>query len=135
MGILKHAVLPLFAAVHAGIVGLYLSENLGWMKNYPDIYGAQSQIELHLLSIVAGSSLMMMFGCLIGILQEDSHFRGIIAVMNFGIFANEAYDSWFRDGFDPTLSTILTVIAGFGVIVHSNEPGFFTQDKAKKKDM
>jgi hypothetical protein len=56
--------------------------------------------------------------------------------MHFIFFANDAIDTWRRGPeWDPTVMTVFAGVWFIAILVHSQEPGFFTKDKkSSKKD-
>ena len=139
MGILKHGVLPFFACFHLVALSFYVTGNLELLMtvafaDWPRTQDTLTVIEQHALGAgLMGSSMVLLFAAIVGIVKEDSHFRGIAAVMHLIFFANDAFDNWKIEGLDPTKAGILALIALVGVVVHSQEPGLFTQDKEKSK--
>ena len=92
MGLLKHGVLPLFALFHAAMLSLYFSGRLAefpTLAKFPGHEDERTAIEMHLMGAFMGSIMALLFGCVIGIVQENSHFRGILTVMHLLFFAND----------------------------------------------
>mmetsp|Transcript_12610 Transcript_12610/g.21028 ORF Transcript_12610/g.21028 Transcript_12610/m.21028 type:complete len:142 (-) Transcript_12610:88-513(-) len=133
MGLLKHGVLPFFTVFHTFMLTFYFTGNLEKLitiSDWPRTQDELTAIEQHGLGAgVMGGMMILLFAGLVGILKEDSHFRGIAAVMHLLFYVNDTYDNWKIDGLDPTAAGGLALIAAVGVLVHSQEPGFFTKDK------
>lgn len=136
MGILKHVVLPILAVLEAGFVGIFLTGNKLKLPQILELPGAEDErtlMELHFMTAACcGGMGALLFGCLAGILYEDSHFRAMVVVMHLIFFAVDAYDYWTLDGYDPTGATAMFLLCLVGLIIHSQEPGLLTADKSKK---
>jgi hypothetical protein len=135
MGLLKHVVLPVLAVAHAFQAYKILIEGKQELPKYYGWPGADDPLsprELHMMGIVLSVSLTLMVNCISAIVFENSHYRGMAAVLEFIFFACEAYDAQ-TTGFPVTVKAAYAVIALIGLIVHSQEPGIFTKDKTKSK--
>jgi hypothetical protein len=135
MGLLKHVVLPLFALLHLiGSTFYFAKDRLADIvqDSWPGVKEDRTPIELHLLGAVGASHIVMLVGCLVGILVENSHFRGIFTMMLTLFYALDCYDA-YSAGFPYAPLAILTVVGAVGSVIHAGEPGVFTKDKAKDK--
>lgn len=137
MGLLKHAILPIFALFHAFMTFMLLSgskADIPTLGNWPDAedHGDLSSWESHMMGTALSAHAAFLFGCLTGVMREDSHFRSILAVMEGIFFTLEAYDCSLT-GFDVPPVATFAVLAWVGAIVNFLEPGIFTKDKTKAK--
>ena len=142
MGLLKHVIIPFFLALHVYVAYLLLIrpngkrdaiELFGW----PPKPGKKPQDqsftlwEEHALALLGGVQVMLAMGCLLGILQEKSHFRGILIVLELVYLLIGTYDAHQRN--IPTSIPVACIgLAVLGLIVHALEPGLFTQDNKQK---
>lgn len=142
MGLLKHFIFPLFGLVHLNsVVQILLLNNrddlyLMWGRESSDT-SPYTKVELHLGSFVGGASLALLFGCIMAVVKEDSHFRGILLIMHLLVFLVDLYDSYKleTDGF--VVLIVINAILLVSLLVHVNEPGIFTKSKTDgsgKKD-
>jgi hypothetical protein len=139
MGVLKHVLFPAMTLLHIFGVSIYLTGRNHLLPSILAMPGAENErtsIELHLCAVMSGVWLMLLFCCLCGIFYENSHFRGVVAVMHLILFTNDMYDCATREGWGsaaPTLA-IMDIFILVCIIIHSQEPGLFTEDKSTKKD-
>lgn len=138
MGILKHAVLPFFTVVHVIFLSFYVRDDLeGLIKTleWPRSELVElTAVERHGFGAGIGAGMMvLLFAGLVGIFQEDSHFRGLVGLMHLLFYVNDTYDNWKIEGMDPTGAGVFALIALVGVVSHALEPGFFTKDKEANK--
>ena len=134
MGLLKHVVLPLFAAAHGVMVWQLLQGTLGQAMMDAGVVTADYEFttfEQHLLEAIGVTHAMLLFAAVLGIFWESAHFRGILAVMEFVFFAGLAYSDYIH-GYPYQVGAGLATVAAVGILVHSLEPGLLTQDKTKK---
>ena len=148
MGLLKHFVLPLFAVTHfMSVYTVYFSDRAqlpiqaDWPPNSIENIKELTLYENVLLGIVACFHTSFLFGCVVGIVMENSHFRGVFAVMEMIMWGVGGIDVGKFFGYEAMASYssfILCGIAAIGLVVHMNEPGIFTKDKtttsSTKKD-
>lgn len=135
MGILKHVVLPILAIGHAFQAWKILidgKEDLPKFYGWPEAEEKMTPRELHLMGMILSISLALCVNCVAGIFLENSHYRGMATLVEFIFFAAEAYDA-HSTGFPATVKTAFAVVSLIGLVVHSQEPGLFTKDKAKTK--
>jgi hypothetical protein len=135
MGILKHFVLPVLAVGHA--FQLYKivvdgKEELPKFYGWPDAEEPMTSRELHMMGVIVASSLTLLVNCVAGIFLENSHYRGMATLLEFIYFGAELYDAK-QTGFPVNVKAGFAAIALVGLIVHSMEPGVFTEDKTKSK--
>ena len=136
MGLLKHVIFPLFGILHLNTVVQILILNnrddlyLMWGRSQDDT-SPYTKVELHLGAFVGGASVALLFGCIMAVLKEDSHFRGILLIMHVLLYLVDLYDSYKleTDGFVPLL--VINAILLVSLLVHVNEPGIFTKSKTE----
>jgi len=143
MGLLKHAILPFFLVLHVYVAYLILIRPNG-KREAIDLFGwppkpgkkLQDQSftiwEEHALAMLGGVQVMLGIGCLLGILQEKSHFRGILIVLELVYLVVGTYDAHQRN-FPTSLPVVFIGLAVLGLVVHALEPGIFTQDNNTPK--
>jgi hypothetical protein len=135
MGLLKHIVLPLFVVAHSVFACTVLSgqkELVLSMAQFPNADAPLSPLESHLIGAMGGVNLALLVNCLAGIFYENSHYRGMVALVELIVFASDWYDAYLT-GYPTESLTILTILAAAGLLVHIMEPGIFTKDKSKAK--
>ena len=133
MGLLKHIVLPVLALGHAFQAYKILidgKEELPKFYGWPGANDPLTPREQHMMGIVLSISLTLLVNCIAAIVLENSHYRGMAALLEFIFFAGEAYDAQ-TTGFPVLVKEIFALVALVGLIVHSQEPGIFTKDKTK----
>lgn len=139
MGLLKHAILPLFVVIDLTFLYKFLiAEDIALLAN---LWGRDltklpaTVIELHLLRVVGGACLLLAINNIAAILVENSHYRGMAVLLHTICFGVDAYSYVISDR-DPSNALALVAIGAVGLVVHSMEPGIFTKDKndaGKKK--
>jgi hypothetical protein len=135
MGILKHFVLPLFVVAHVITCVPFLTGNkqlLATLADWPDAADERTPIELHLIGALSGTQLAMAVGCILGIMQENAHFRCVLVLMELIMWGSDLVDS-LMTGFPIAPPIFLSLVSLIGLFVHSKEPGIFTKDKTKTK--
>ena len=135
MGALKHAVLPILAVGHAFQAFKLLTDGKEELPKYYGWPGAEEPMsprELHMMGVILSASLALLVNCVAGIFLENSHYRGMAALLELVFFAAESYDAWVT-GFPIHVKLSFATVALTGLIIHSMEPGVFTKDKAKAK--
>jgi hypothetical protein len=135
MGLLKHAILPLFVVFHSISVYLVFSgqkELLPSLAQWPNADTPLSPLESHLIGATGSASLALGINCLVGIFYENSHFRGMAALLELVYFASDWYDAYLT-GFPTETLMAMSIIAAVSLLVHIMEPGIFTKDKNKAK--
>ena len=135
-GLLKTIVLPYFACLHAfTFASIFLvGKKFDFaIIAYSEAVGSKlTALESHLMGAVGAFHCAVGFGCVIGVISEHSHFRGIMAIMELMIWALDGYDA-YSTGFPYTFMAVNTAIATIGLAIHSQEPGIFTKDHNKEK--
>lgn len=133
MGILKHVLLPMMAMVHA-----FQSYQLivNGKDTIPSYYGWPDQKplngrELHLMGMILSSSITLMINCMIGVMMENAHYRGVATFLEVIYFSSEAYDA-YSTGYPVTIKLVFATICAVALMIHSMEPGILTKDKNKK---
>jgi hypothetical protein len=135
MGLLKHAILPLLGAVHAfAVVSVVLQgkEEFARILNLLPEGVAMTALESHLFGALVGTHLALLANCMAGVFIENSHYRGMAAILEVIFFGGDLYDT-YTAGLPTEPLIVLTSLAFVGLAVHSNEPGIFTKDKKAKK--
>jgi hypothetical protein len=136
MGLLKHAILPYFACLHAYIFAslFIVGSKMDFARiAYPNAVGAElTPMENHLLGAAGAFHCAVGFGCVIGFIAEHSHFRGVVVLMELILWTLDGYDAYTLD-FPYIFMLIQAAIAAVGLLIHSQEPGIFTKDKNKQK--
>ena len=136
MGILKHAILPFFALLHGYVAYLILWGNdrskvveLFQWPPPPDSDGSHvlSDWESHGLGLVGSLEVILTFACVMGVVREDSHFRGVVCIMEGLAWSIGAWDA-HRLGFPVGFAAAMAGLAWVGLLVHSQEPGLLTKD-------
>ncbi|KAL3902437.1 MAG: hypothetical protein SGILL_010824 [Bacillariaceae sp.] len=141
MGILKHAILPLYsvALLVLGYVWLIKEDTSEFMVNWAG--GSDNrdfdktpvtQLELHLVHAVGGTAIALGINCVMAIFKENSHYRGMAVTLVMIFFGADLY-SYARLG--QPIPGILYGILGLGAVglaIHAMEPGIFTKDKNSK---
>jgi hypothetical protein len=133
MGILKHIVLPLMVIVH-GFQAYQIMFN--GKDSIPSFYGWPEQKplnarEMHFMGLVLSSSITLMLNCMIGILMENAHYRGIATFLEVIYFSSEAYDA-YTTGYPVVIKLSFAAICAVALMIHSMEPGILTKDKTNK---
>jgi hypothetical protein len=137
MGLLKHAILPVFALMHFSVcVVLWTGGPMAVVKMF-DWPPKENDEELtlweeHAIGIIGALELTMTFGCVVGVVMENSHFRGVMVVMELICWGLGGYDA-YRLGVPSAFAFSMAGLALIGLVVHSREPGLFTKDKSKEQ--
>lgn len=123
------------ALVHGGLAVMALMGQFpDSMKSsgvVPDDY-TFSMLEEHLLEAIGiGVHGMMCWVEALATLREDSHFRGIVMLMETHLFGVIFYCDYKRE-ITAVTSGALFAIGLLGTVVHAMEPGLFTKDKKAK---
>ncbi|KAL7526075.1 hypothetical protein ACHAXR_001302 [Thalassiosira sp. AJA248-18] len=137
MGLLKHAILPLYALLSLAMVFKTLvAED---MEDIMEAWGRDTvavpitTVELHFVHCVGGAFIILLVNDIAAIAVENSHYRGMAVLMNVLFFVVDGY-SYARLG--KSIPGIIFGAVGMGVVglmVHSKEPGIFTKDKGSGK--
>jgi hypothetical protein len=87
---------------------------------------------MHLVHFAGAASICLGVNCLVAVVVENSHYRGIAGLLVMILFGGDAY-SYLKLGkpVPPPLYGILG-LGAIGLIIHSMEPGVFTKDKKAK---
>jgi hypothetical protein len=134
MGLLKHVLLPGFGIIHAASAAA-CSDLKGWaglvgLKNDVSDVDEKSVRQNHMVGVLRGFNLAMMTLCALGIFKEHAHFRGQIILAEFVLFATATVDAFRLEGLNYYIPGAHALAALGGFIIHSMEPGIFTNDKA-----
>jgi hypothetical protein len=133
MGLLKHAILPFFLALHG--YALYR-----WVRYEGTIDRTLDAVVPWTLLLDTSSSWMgtgaaahavLLVNGAAGVLREGAHYRGMAILLEIVYFGWELYDAWIKNSPTEVLVGIVAV-AIVGASVHSMEPGIFAKDKNKK---
>lgn len=136
MGLLKHAILPLFALVDLGLA--YKALVLGDMDDVYLAFGhdttkdPMTNAEIHIIHALGAALVVLFVNNVAAILVENSHYRGMAVLLQIIFFLLDA-SSYVRLGVD--VAPILLILSGVGLVglaVHSREPGIFTKDNKAK---
>lgn len=139
MGLLKHAILPLYVILDAACVYQALVADALEDHDMMQIFNRDTtnfpitNVEKHLFDFVGGACLALLVNNIAAIFVENAHYRGMAVLLQIIPFIVDAY-SYYRLGFD--IPAVLYVIVGVGLvslIVHSKEPGIFAKDKGSGK--
>ena len=137
MGLLKHAILPLFVLVDLAFMHkLLIAQDIDFLaelwdrdlKTFP-----ATDLEIHFLHCCGGVCLVLAVNNIAAILIENSHYRGMAVLLHTLFFAVDggSYIALGRSALGPPLFFVLVGVVG--LIVHSMEPGVFTADKNSSK--
>lgn len=145
MGILKHAILPGFALIHAG--AFYACKDLETFskliglrtKSEGDIAASEGKetdaevAQKHMLGSLRGFHLTMMALCTVGFLKESAHFRKEIVLGECLLCGAISFDAFRlrQHGLRWHIPGLQAVVAAIGAVINSMEPGIFTKDKTK----
>ena len=139
MGLLKHAILPVWCLLHAYVVYLMVVRKdikaAIELFDWPAKEGDSQDLTLweqHCFGIITGAHAAFLFGCIVGIFHEHSHFRAMIAAMELIFWSVGGYDA-FNLGMPCAFAYVMAAFSVVGLIAHSREPGLFTVDKKKGK--
>ena len=132
MGILKHAILPGFALMHAGCV-LACKDLKSWAGTVAadkviSEEDNKSARQNHMLGGLRAFNLAMAFLCTVGFLKESSHFRKEIVIGECIFFSAVTADA-YRLGLKWYIPGLQAALAAIGAAINSMEPGIFTKDK------
>ena len=138
MGLLKHFLLPAFGLLHLVQVRSCLDLNSwGEMVGHPvtEAVDLESARQLHMLGGLKAFNVAMAVLCFLSTVGHDSsaQARGMMILAECIFYTIDAIDGYQLGIESYTLAAGLAGIALVGVIVHSQEPGLFTQDKTKAK--
>ena len=133
MGLLKHVIFPLLGLLHLNTViqtlvldnRLELSEMWGQTQDVTSL----TKVENHLAGTIGSVSAALLFGCIMAVLREDSHFRGILLIMHLIFYIIDCYDSYKLDTPGFNILLVINIVLIISLIVHVNEPGIFTKSK------
>lgn len=131
MGLLKHAILPLFTLIH--LHAAYLCTDCSkWAELV--MLEVETEIDLrqqHMLGCLQAFNVGLAFMNILGLVTESAHFRGVVVVTEailFTLFALNAYQL----GINWIPPAGIAGVATLSALVHSREPGIFTKDKNAK---
>jgi hypothetical protein len=138
MGLLKHGILPYFACLHAYVFASIFI--VGSKMDFARIISANTivgdkltPLENNLFGAAGAFHCAVGFACVMGVITEHSHFRGIMVFMELIQWTLNTYDAYQSD-FPYSFMLVQAVIAAVGLLIHSLEPGIFTKDKSKEKE-
>ena len=135
MGLLKHGILPLFALLHGYLAfTIFLDKEaafrgFGWPALDETPLPSPT---LHLMGCLGATEVILSVNCLAGIFLENSHYRGMVLLLEWLFHVMDLLDSK-RHGLPAEALWVLVALASVGLLVHANEPGIFTKDKTKTK--
>ena len=131
MGVLKHFILPLLTVVHgyqAYVIMVQGKESIPSLYNWPDSTIPLSPREMHLMGMILSISVTLMVNNVVGIFMENSHYRGMVILLEVLYFSLEAYDA-YQTNYPVKVKLYFAFLSAFGLMIHSMEPGLFTKDK------
>ena len=133
MGLLKHAILPLFIVIDLALTYTFLlSEDLTALAPFFDRDLTKlpaTDIERHLMHVVGGACLLLAVNNTAAIAVENSHYRGMAVLLHTICFGIDAYSYVSLGKSVPVPPLALVIVGVVGLVVHSMEPGIFTRDK------
>lgn len=130
MGILKHIVLPIMVIVHAFQAYQILAngkDSISTFYGWPDQKPLNGR-EVHLMGMILSSSIILMMNCIIGIIMENAHYRGIATFLEVLYFSLESYDAYIT-GYPVIVKLSFASVCAVALMIHSMEPGILTKDK------
>lgn len=133
MGILKHVVLPMMVIVHAFQayqIIVHGKDSIPSYYGWPDEKPLNDR-EVHLMGLILSSSIIIMMNCIIGVVMENAHYRGIATLLEVIYFSIEAYDAYIT-GYPVTIKLSFASFCAIALMIHSMEPGIVTKDKKTK---
>lgn len=135
MGLLKHVIFPLLTLMYANNVVQFLvlqrGEELLTTHGWPATSDPMTPWEQKVLDMIGLGAVSMLFGCVVGIFNEDGHYRAVFATMNLISFAMDAFFS-YKSSFPWQFSAGMSALLLVGLMAHAMEPGFLTKDKMEK---
>lgn len=138
MGLLKHAILPLFSLAHAGAILMALikgKEELAKAVQYPNAeQGLNTWIERHSLGNAVAIHAALLYNDVMAVVYGHSTQRAVAATVELILFSVIAVDGYLEgEGFDISGLVFMSIIALVGLFINSKEPGIFTKDNNKAK--
>ena len=140
MGLLKHFLFPCLAIIN-GMLAIqihFLDDKISvvniWLEGteagepYKNGSLELTTVESHAISAVGAFNAAFAFGFVLGIMREDSYFRGVMLWMQTINYVLDSIDAFKRE-LNAGLLYMLTLVCVIGLIVHHSEPGIFTNDK------
>lgn len=89
--------------------------------------------QMHMLGVLRSFHLSFFLLCVLGVVWEHSHFRGLLALLFTVFYGNVTLDAYILGIAYYFVPGILALVAMIGGLIHMNEPGIFTKDKNKDK--
>lgn len=136
MGFLKHFIIPFFAVLHfVSFFACFDLNRWGSIMNLPVESTADynSTRQLHMLGVLRSFHLFSFLLCVLGVVWEHSHFRGVLALLFTIFYGNVMLDAYIVGITNFYVPGIFALVAMIGGLIHMNEPGIFTKDKHKNK--
>jgi hypothetical protein len=139
MGLLKHFVLPFFAVIHGWVAFTVILGDRASLTVSFDWPASENEgltlYENHALGILGGCHAAFFFAAIVGVVQEHSHFRAVLAMMELIFWTYGGFDA-AQLGFPCYAAYFFAFLAGVGLLVNMKEPGLFTKDTGatNKKD-
>jgi hypothetical protein len=133
MGLLKHAILPFYALINAVFAyKCLIAEDISlfvdlWDRNITQV--PVTNLEMHFMHAVGGVFLILLVNNVVAISKENSHYRGMAVLLQTLFFTVDIYSYWSGGKAIPPVVLFIVGAGVVGLIVHSMEPGIFTQDK------
>lgn len=147
MGLLKHGVLPVFAAIHSymakvcliddGLVAMLAPSSPPPAADDGAAKGDKGALpptpsETHLTRIIGGGQLVFVVNAVVAMFHENAHYRGMAVLLEAVYFSASSYSFWKAGRTDATPIYCMLGMSLVGLGVHAMEPGVFTRDKAGK---
>uniref|UniRef100_A0A7S0AGL7 Uncharacterized protein n=1 Tax=Minutocellus polymorphus TaxID=265543 RepID=A0A7S0AGL7_9STRA len=143
MGALKHVVLPLCTIAHLFAIGVFLVNGKEYMADlleWPRKTIELTPIERHLLGAGFTFHVVLTINNIAAIIVENAHYRAMATFLELVLYSLDLADAMYENKllsgdklFTLVPLTTMTVVAILGLVIHSQEPGFFTKDKNAKK--
>lgn len=138
MGLLKHAVLPVFILLDLFFVyKCFIAQDI---SDVQESWGRDTSkspitdIEVHFQHILGSIFACFLLNNLTAIFIENAHYRGIAVAQHTIFFIMDACSYVWMGVEIPKPMFVVVGIGLVGLLVHSREPGIFTKDKNSAKN-
>lgn len=143
MGALKHIVLPLCTIAHLFAIGVFLFQGKEYMADlleWPRMTVSLTPIERHLLGAGFTFHIVLSVNNIAAIIVENSHYRAMATFLELILYSLDLADAMYEntllaEGMNLFTLVPLATMTGvtlLGLVLHSQEPGLFTEDKNVK---
>lgn len=144
MGALKHIVLPLCTIAHLFSISVFLfqgKEAMATLLDWPRMTVSLTPIERHLLGAGLAFHIVLSVNNIAAIIVENSHYRAMATFLELILYSLDLADAMYENTlltegmnlFTLVPLATMTGVALVGLVLHSQEPGLFTEDKNVKK--